>query len=118
MKINVRLVLVGSDKLPYVVAKEPIMRNDFYLTTENTIVKCVGGETRKQLENCLKVMVHHFEFSNDDYTQRRMDEILVNGGIFELEVEDEFSNPKGFENVPWGDGLPRPIFINNKVRLP
>jgi hypothetical protein len=30
-------------------------------------------------------------------------------------MEDEFTNPKAFEDVEWGDGLPRIVLVNNKI---
>jgi|SanBayMetagenome_1026888.scaffolds.fasta_scaffold69857_3 hypothetical protein len=117
MKKSVKLVLVGFERLPYIVAKQPIMRGDLYLNTNGFIKECFGGETNKELDGCLKVMVKPSQLSDDDDTYRRIDEILVSGGDFEMEMEDEFTNPKAFENMGWGDGLPRPIFVNNKIKL-
>jgi hypothetical protein len=62
-------------------------------------------------------MVKPTQLPDDDDTFKKIDELLVNGGEFEMEMEDEFTNPKAFENIGWGDGLPRPIFVDGKVKL-
>jgi hypothetical protein len=117
MKKKVKIVLVGGDKRPYIVANEPIMKGDSYLTSDLRVMYCFGGESNKDLEGCVKVMVKPTQLPDDDDTFKKIDELLVNGGEFEMEMEDEFTNPKAFENIGWGDGLPRPIFVDGKVKL-
>jgi hypothetical protein len=115
MRKSVKLVLVDPNELPYVVAKQPIMKNDLYLTPNNEIKTCIGGETRKELSECLKIMATPNQVPNDENSLKKLTEILSSGGEFELEMEDEFTNPKAFENVGWGDGLPQPILVDNKI---
>ena len=115
MKKRVKLVILDPNELPYVVAKQPIMKGDSYLSPDLKLMSCIGGESNKQLEGCEKVMAFPNQMPTDEISQKKMTEILSNGGEFEMIMEDEFTNPKAFENVGWGDGLPRLILINDKV---
>jgi hypothetical protein len=115
MRTRVKLIMVGSNELPHIVARQPIMKNDSYLTPNNEIKTCVGGETNKQLNDCLKIMATPDQIPTDEISLKKIDEVLNNGGEFEIPMEDEFSNPKAFEDVDWGEGLPRPILINGKI---
>ena len=115
MRTRVKLIMVDSNGLPYVVARQPIMKDDSYLTPNNEIKTCVGGETNKELNGCLKIMATPDQIPTDEISLKKIDEVLSNGGEFDMEMEDEFSNPKAFENVGWGEGLPRPIFVDGKI---
>jgi hypothetical protein len=115
MRKSVKLMMIGSNGLPYIVARQPIMKDDSYLTPNNDIKTCVGGETNKELNDCLKIMATPDQIPTDEDSLIKMRMILINGGEFDMEMEDEFSNPKAFEDVGWGEGLPRPIFIDGKI---
>jgi hypothetical protein len=115
MRTRVKLIMVDSNGLPYVVARQPIMKDDSYLTPNNEIKTCVGVETNKELNNCLKIMATPDQIPTDEDSLIKMRMIMINGGEFEMEMEDEFSNPEAFKNVGWGEGLPRPIFVDGKI---
>jgi hypothetical protein len=117
MKKKVKIVLLGGDKRPYIVANQPIMKGDSYLTPDLKLMYCFGGESDTDLEGCVKVMAKPGQIPDDEQTLRKIDELLVNGGEFEMEMEDEFTNPKAFESIGWGDGLPRPILVDGKIQL-
>lgn len=115
MRKGVRLVEVNPNELPYVVSRQPIMRGDAYLTPDLKLMYCDGKESNKQLEGCNKVVVFPEQIPTDEISLKKITEILNNGGEFDIEMEDEFTNPKAFEDVGWGDGLPRPVLVNDKI---
>jgi hypothetical protein len=115
MRKEVRLVKVNPNELLYVVSRQPIMEGDVYLTPDLKIMYCVGKESSEQLEGCNKVMAFPEQIPTDEISLKKITEILNNGGEFDIEMEDEFTNPKAFEDVEWGDGLPRIALVNNKI---
>ena len=44
-----------------------------------------------------------------------LQEIVKNNYECEVEMVDEFSHPELFQHVGWGDGLPIPRMVNNKI---
>jgi hypothetical protein len=103
--------------LIFFVFNDPIMKNDLYFTRDGEIKECVGGETRKQLKDCKKIAALPHQIPTDKDSLMKLSKIMKQGGWFEIEMEDEFTNPKKFENVGWGDGLPQPILVNDKVLI-
>lgn len=101
----------------FLTFNDPIMKGDSYFNKNNELKTCVGGETNKDMKECRKIAAFPHQIPTDEVSLRKLTQILNSGGEFEIEMEDEFSNPKAFENVGWGDGLPRPIFINDMVRI-
>ena len=101
----------------FLIFNDFIMKGDSYLDKNGELKVCIGGETNSDLKDCKKIAALPHQIPTDETTLRKLTQILNSGGEFEMEMEDEFSNPKAFENVGWGDGLPRPIFINDMVRI-
>jgi hypothetical protein len=100
---------------PYIIFNDPIMKDDLYFNREGELKKCVGGETNKQLKNCNKVAALPNQIPTDEDSLKKLSYILENGSEFDVEMEDEFTNPKAFENFGWGDGLPRPVLVDGKI---
>lgn len=44
-----------------------------------------------------------------------LQEIINNDFTCSVEMVDEFSHPELFQHVGWGDGLPIPRFVNDKI---
>jgi hypothetical protein len=108
-------VPMSESVLPYIVFNDPIMEGDNYFNKNGELMVCIGNESNNDLEGSIKIVALPNEIPTDDESLIKMRMIMNNGGEFDMEMEDEFSNPKAFENVGWGEGLPRPILINGKI---